>query len=323
MIDLKKNNILVTGGYGFIGSHLIEHLVKLGCKSIVCTYRANNPRSYFNSLSLLDKVISANCDLKDYARVADVISKYEINLIFHLGAQPIVGTAFNNPLETITTNVIGTANILEAARIMGGKNIRGIVVASSDKAYGVSENLPYKETYPLAGSHPYDVSKSAADLIAQSYFKTYAMPINIGRFGNVYGAGDLNFNRIIPGIFKSIIEKTQFQIRSDGKMIREYVYAPDVADGYIKMAENIDKTVGEAFNFGSNDVFDVLEILANIEKALNIKIDYKVLDIAKNEIPKQYLDWTKAKEILKWEPKSDFQNKIKQSFEWYKKYLSD
>lgn len=318
MLNLKDSNILITGATGFIGSHFTEEVLKYNPRSIVCIYRSSNPKSYFATQKLADKVILANCDLKDFKRVNDVLNKYEIDMVFHFGAQAIVDTAYKNPLETIETNVMGTANILEACRQKG--DLKAVVVITSDKAYGKSKELPYKEQMPLRGDHPYEASKSSADLIAQTYFKTYNLPVSIARFGNVFGPGDINFNRIIPGIFKAIINQEEFSIRSDGQMIRDYIYVKDVIKGPIKMAENIEKTKGEAFNFGSNNIFKVLETVQKIEEILGTKINYRILNIAKNEIPEQRLDWKKAKEILNWQPQTTFEQGIKDSFNWYKSW---
>lgn len=317
-MELKSSNILITGGTGFIGSHLVEELLKYEPKTIVCTQRSLNPKSYFSSHKLGDKVILANCDIKDFKRISDVLVKYEIDTVFHFAAQAIVETAFKNPLETIETNVMGTANVLEACRQKG--DLKAIVVVTSDKAYGKSKELPYKEEMPLLGDHPYEASKSSADLISQTYYKTYNLPVTVARFGNVFGPGDINFNRLIPGVFKAIINQEELLIRSDGKMVRDYIYVKDVVRGPIKMAENIDRIKGEAFNFASKNIFSVLETIQRIEEILGQKVNYKILNIAKNEIPEQYLDWAKASQILGWQPQTTFEQGIKNSFTWYKDF---
>lgn len=320
MQNFKSTNILVTGGPGFIGSHLVEELLKYGPDNIVCPYRMNDPKSYFNSKKLSEKVILASCDIKDFKRVFDILTKYGIDIVFHLAAQPLVEVAYKNPLETIETNIMGTANILEACRLKG--DLKSVMVASSDKAYGKAERLPYIETISLRGDHPYEVSKSSADLIARTYFKTYGLPITVTRFGNIFGPGDVNFNRLIPGIFKSILTNAELLIRSDGKMVREYIYVSDIVDGCMKLAQNIDSIKGEAFNFGSKNIFSVIEVVKKIEEILNVEVNYKILNTAKNEIPKQYLDWTKAKEILGWQPSISFEEGIKESFNWYTRYIN-
>jgi len=318
MAELKSSNILITGATGFIGGHLSEELLKQGVGNIVSTYRSFNPCSYFASQKLQEKIIMENCDVKDFKRVLDILIKYKIDIVFHLAAQTIVETAYKNPLETIETNIIGTANILEACRLKG--DLKSIVIVSSDKAYGKTKELPYKEFSPLKGDHPYDVSKSAADLISQAYFSTYNLPIVITRFSNVFGPGDINFSRLIPGAIKAIIKNEEFPVRSDGKMIREYTFVKDIIDGCIKLAQRADELKGEAFNFGSKNIFTVLDAIKRMEEILNAKINYKALNIAKNEIQEQYLDWSKANARLLWEPKTSFEQGIKESFDWYKNF---
>lgn len=312
---LKNKNVLVTGGTGLVGSHLVEKLINIGA-NVVVLFRESNPKSYFSSRTLQNYAVLANGDLKNFQRVFDIIVKHEIEYVFHIGAQAIVTTGYYNPYETFETNVMGTVNILESARLYG--KIKGIIVASSDKAYGKTVEK-YTEDFPLKGEHPYDCSKSCTDLIANTYFKTYGLPISIARFGNIYGEGDLNFNRIIPGLINSLIKNKVFDIRSDGKMIRDYVYVKDVVDGYILLAESIEKVAGEAFNFSSEDNLSVLELVSKIESILGKKVDYKILNIAKNEIPFQMLDYSKAQRILKWSPKYNLEIVIPRVYEWYKK----
>ena len=319
-INLANKNILITGGTGFVGSHLVEDLVKKGAQ-VVVPFRSLDPYSYFTSQKLAEKTILVIGDIKDKNRVFDIVVKYEIDYIFHLAAQAIVTTAYYNPWETIASNIIGTTNVLEAARLY--PNIKGVIAASSDKAYGKLNKKKYKETDALRGNHPYEVSKSSADLIAYSYYKTYGLPIVITRFGNIYGEGDLNFSRIIPGIMKSIIKNEALKIRSNGKYVRDYLYVKDVANGYLMLAENIDKVKGKAFNFGSDENLSVLELIKLIEKKLNKKVNYKILDIAKNEIPYQSLDFSKIKKMLGWKPKYSISERIKRINSWYQKYLQE
>lgn len=312
-----QRNVLITGANGLVGSHLTEKLLGLGARAIV-TDRSFNPRSYFASEKLNDKVLSAYCDIKDLNRVFDIVSKYEIEYIFHAAAQPLVPVAYVNPRETLETNIMGTVNILEAAR--RAPSIKGIVVASSDKAYGKKcENAT--ENNPMAGDHPYDVSKSCVDLIARAYAKTYETPVAVCRFANIFGPGDLNFNRIIPGIMKAVLLGETLEIRSDGKFIRDYIYVKDVADGYVALMENMDKIRGEAFNFSAGHNFSVLELVAKISKILNKKCEYKILNIQKNEIPFQSLNFEKARKILGWKSNYSFEKGIKETFEWYKGYF--
>lgn len=309
---------MVTGGTGFVGSHVVEKLLLNGA-NIFITYRSLNPRSYFAVNEFNKKTTLVACDLKDKERVIDIVSKYEIDYIFHIAAQSLVTVAFINPYETLTSNIIGTINVLEAARNCG--KLKGIIVFSSDKAYGVSNDLPYKETHPLQGKHPYDCSKSCEDLIAQMYYHSYSLPIAVIRSGNIFGPGDLNFNRIIPGALKSIIEDKTLDIRSDGKMIREYVFVKDAANACVLAANNIDKINGEAFNLGSKNIYSVLEVLERIEKILGKKVKTKILNIAKNEIPKQHLNYDKIKKAIGWNNEFDFDTAIKETYKWYEEQL--
>lgn len=317
MEALKGKNILVTGGTGFVGSHLVEELVNLGA-SVVVPYRSLNPQSYFSTQKLAAHVILASCDLKDAHRVFDIVTRYEIDYIFHLGAQAIVTTAYDNPLEAIGTNVMGTVNVLEAARRYS--KVQGVVVASSDKAYGKSDK-PYAEDDPLRGDHPYEVSKSSADLIALSYHKTYGIPVVVTRFGNIYGEGDLNFNRIIPGIMRSLITHKTLDLRSDGTFVRDYVYVKDVVSGYLKLTSNMQKVVGEAFNFSSHEKLSVVELIRVIEKTLKTKVSYRILNTQKNEIPFQTLEFGKAKKLLAFAPHYSLEKTLPGMLAWYKEII--
>lgn len=314
MENFKSKNILATGGAGFIGSCLVNKLVEQGHNVVVIDNLSSGRKENLNPKAKFYEMDVRNSE------ISQIFKDENPETVFHLAAQPIVETAYENPLETIETNIMGTANILEACRLKG--DVKSIVVTSSDKAYGKSEKLPYTEDVPLKGDHPYEVSKSCADLITTAYFKTYGLPIAITRFSNVFGPCDLNFNRIIPGIFKSIITNTELLVRSDGKMIREYTYVADIADGCIKLAENIETTKGEAFNFGSKNIFSVIQVIEKIEEILEVKVNYQILNTAKNEIPEQYLDWTKINKALKWQPEVSFEQGIKRSFDWYRNFYS-
>ncbi len=315
--NLKGKNILITGATGLVGGHLTEKLVEMGANTHI-TYRSFNPKSYFAGKKLNEKVISAICDIKHFDRVFDIITKYEIEYIFHVAAQPIVDTAYLNPRETLESNIMGTVNILEASR--RSPRIKGVVVASSDKAYG-KKCSNATETEPMAGDHPYDVSKSCTDLITRTYAKTYNLPIAVSRFGNIYGPGDFNFNRIVPGIMKAILKNETLEIRSDGKFIRDYVYVKDVADGYVVLMENMDKVKGEAFNFSTGYNFSVVDLIKKIEKILNKECKHKILNIQKNEIPFQSLNFEKATKILGWKSQYAFEEGIVETYDWYKEYF--
>lgn len=317
-INLKNKNVLVTGGTGFVGSHLVKELIKMGAK-VVTTYEYLDPLSYFITEKLDKKCTMVNLDVADFEAVYDTVTKFDIEYIFHLAAQAIVEVAYYNPRKTLKSNVMGTVNVLESARLF--PKVKAVVVASSDKAYGKLAKGKYVETDALRGDHPYDVSKSATDLISQCYFRTYQVPVVVTRFGNIYGEGDNNYSRIIPGLMKIILEKKTMELRSDGKAIRDYLYVKDVVTGYLKLAQNIDKTKGEAYNFGSEETLSVVELIKEIEKALKIKVNYKILNIAKNEIPYQSLNYDKIKKTLGWKPKYTVKKVAKDIYRWYKNIL--
>ena len=316
MENIKDKNVLVTGGTGFVGSHLVEALVKKGANVFV-PYRSIDLRSYFYTEKLNTKVILPSCDIKDKDRVFDIVSKYKIIYIFHLAAQAIVPTAYENPVETIESNIMGTTYILEAARRF--PHVKAVLVASSDKSYGKSAK-PYVETDPLKGDHPYDVSKASTDLIAQAYAKTYHLPIVITRFGNIYGEGDLNFSRIIPGIMKAIITKEKLILRSDGTYVRDYVYVKDVISGYLFLLQQIDKAKGGAFNLSSDNSYSVVDLIKQVEKIFKRKIRYSIENSAKNEIPYQHLNATKIYK-LGWKPTFSLKATLPSILRWYKTIL--
>ena len=309
-----NKNILVTGAAGFKGSHLVEQLSKTNAR-IISLVREFDPKSYFETKQLGKKSVVVIGDLKDPVKMADILSQFEITSIFHLGAQPIVTTALINPAETLNSNILGTINILEAARLYG--KVSEILIVSSDKAYGPCERLPYNENERLHGKAPYDVSKSCADLIAQMYGRVYRLPIVITRCANVFEPGAANMNRIIPNAIESVIKNKILEIRSDGKMIREYIYVKDATDAYISLLENINKTKGHAFNVASHNVMSVMGVVKRISQIMNKSIKNKILNQAKTEIPKQYLDGSKIKKIINWEPKTSFEQAILETYEWY------
>jgi len=313
-MEMKNKNILVTGGAGFVGGHLVEELVKQKANVYVVDINLNK-KSYLFTENLHKKCAVIKLDICDNKKLLTIIKKNKIELIFHLAAQALVEDAYKEPKYTLENNIISTINILEVVRT--NSKIRGVVVASSDKSYGKLKKQKYIETDPLSGDHPYDTSKSVTDLISTTYYKTYGIPVVVTRFGNIYGEGDLNFSRIIPGIMESIIKDKQLKIRSNGKYIRDYLYVKDVVNGYILLAKNINKVKGEAFNFGSDDTLTVIEVIKAIEKSLSRKINYKIINTAKNEIPYQSLDYSKIKKALGWKPKENIKSSIRKIFDWY------
>lgn len=310
---LKAAKVLVTGGAGFIGGHLVFELIKYGAKVFVIDIKVN-PRSFFALNHLSKKVSLKLIDIRDKHKIFEYFDRLNFDYVFHLAAEPIVKDAFDNPYSTFETNIMGTVTILETVR--RNKNIKGVIVASSDKAYGKTKKA-YTEEFPLQGDHPYDVSKSAMDLICQSYFKTYSIPAVVTRFGNVYGEGDLHFGRIMPDICEAIIKKKVLKIRSDGTYIRDYVYVKDVVNGYLFLLSKLNSTIGEAFNFSSKDTFSVLDLIREAEKILNMKIHYKILNTARNEIPYQHLDDSKVRR-LGWKNMFNLQQALLPTFYWYK-----
>jgi CDP-glucose 4,6-dehydratase len=314
MAGLKNKIVLVTGGYGFVGSHVVEYLLKNNYQVII-PYRSIDYKSYFWLNKLNQKVILAQGDLKDKERIFEIINKYDIEYIIHLGAQSIVTTAYNNPGDTIATNVIGTTNILEAARLF--KSVKGVIVASSDKAYGKSIK-PYKESDPLSGDHPYEVSKSAADLISQTYIKTYNLPVIITRFGNIYGPGDMNRSRIIPAIVNSSLSKTRLELRSDGTFVRDYIYVEDVASAYLFLLNNFQKLKGEAYNISGSDTLSVIDLINIFKTNFDKKLKYEIKNTAINEISYQHLITKKINKVG-WKAKYDIFSGLAKTLYWYQK----
>jgi len=315
----KGKHILVTGGTGFIGSHLVQLLLKEKAE-VHTTFLSSHPLSYFYQQGLYKKTIMHRVDITHFDEIQEVIVKNNIEYIFHLAAEPLVEVAYLNPRRALETNIMGTVNVLEAARQYG--KVKALIVASSDKAYGKLSSGKYKETDALKGNHPYEVSKSATDLIAQTYHKTYGMPIVTTRFGNIYGEGDIHFSRIIPGIMESLIQKKDLKLRSNGTFERDYLYVKDVVQGYLMLALHIDEARGNAYNFGSDEHHSVLSLLKLSEKSLHKKIPYSILNTEKNEIPYQSLDCTKIQKAFGWKAKTKMKNILPVIHRWYKKIIS-
>jgi len=322
MNDFWKNrNVFVTGCTGLLGSHLTEMLVNQKA-SVVGLVRDSVPKSNLVETGIYNKINIVRGNVEDFFTIERTLNEYEIDTIFHLAAQTIVGTANRNPLSTFESNIKGTWCVLEAARRVS--TVTRIVVASSDKAYGEQKQLPYEETAPLAGSHPYDVSKTCADLIAYTFYDTYKLPVCITRCGNFYGPGDLNFNRIVPGAIRSILNNNSPVIRSDGEPIRDYFYVKDGVLAYMQLAEKMESTKihGEAFNFSNELQISVLQLINEILRLMG-RTDLKpiILNQATNEIRDQYLSARKARAVLQWEPKYNLSDALKETIEWYTKFF--
>lgn len=310
--------VIVTGGAGFIGSHLTEALLQKKYRVIVLDIKKPDG-SYFFSNHLDEQSDYRIVDIRDKEKVEEVFTATNPSYVIHLAAQPIVTDAYDNPHETFDTNVMGSVNILEACRHT--PSIKRIIVASSDKAYGKMKDV-YTEDSPLQGDHPYDVSKTCEDLIAQTYFTTYKTPVIITRFGNVYGEGDMHFDRIIPGMCESLVRNSVLQIRSDGTYVRDYVYVRDVVDGYMFLLETKKPVEGEAFNFSSDDSYSVVDLITLVEKSLGKKIQFTIVNSARNEIPYQHLNDTKIRK-LGWKSSFSINASIAGVYAWYEQYLKE
>ena len=316
----NNKNVFITGGTGFLGSYLVKKLVNYGA-NVTILVRDYIPQSNIYVGEEYKKVNVVHGALEDYLLIERTLGEYEIDTVFHLAAQAIVGVANRNPLGTFKSNIEGTWNILEAAR--KSPSIKRVIVASSDKAYGDQEKLPYDENMPLQGKHPYDVSKSCADLIAQTYYETYKLPVCITRCGNLYGGGDLNFNRIIPQSIQSILNNEAPVIRSDGSFIRDYFYIEDAVDAYINLAEKVVELNlgGQAFNFSNEIQLTVLELVNKILKIMGSCMKPIILNQGSNDIIHQYLSAKKARTVLGWSPNYTIDEGLSKTIEWYKDFL--
>ena len=319
----QYRRVFITGCTGLLGSWLTKTLVERGAE-VTGLIRDLVPKSNLNWSGFNERINIVRGELEDYFKLERTLNEYEIDIVFHLGAQTIVGTANRNPLSTFESNIKGTWNLLEAYRRTG--TISRVVVASSDKAYGEHDNLPYDETFPLVGSHPYDVSKSCTDLIAAAYYKTYNLPVCVTRCGNFYGGGDLNFNRIVPGTIRAVLKNERPTIRSDGTFIRDYIFILDAVEAYLFLAEKMDdKSIhGEAFNFSNEIQLTVIEIAQKILKLMNREdMQPKILNEAKGEIKHQYLSARKARDILGWKPKYSLEEGLKATIKWYQDFFAE
>jgi CDP-glucose 4,6-dehydratase len=315
-------NVFVTGATGLVGSILVRTLTDFGANVSALIFDSPADSELVQS-GLINKLNLYNGNLSDYQVVSRALVQSEPDYIFHLGAQTIVGKGLIDPKGTFETNVQGTWNILEAARNFSPQ-LLSIVVASSDKAYGEAKILPYDESFPLHGDGPYDVSKSCTDLISQSYGKTYNLPVSIARCGNIYGPGDTNWSRIVPGTFHSLLTKQTPVLRSDGTFLRDYIFVKDVVDAYLVLAlKQADLAPGEAFNFSHDRAYSVLEIYSEIcQVVLQKYLEPMVLNTVTHEIHDQHLTSSKAKEKLGWEAKYSLESGLKESLPWYRELIA-
>jgi len=316
----SNRNVFITGCTGFLGSYLAKELVDQGA-NVTGLVRDIVPQSNLYTGEEYKKINMVFGTIEDEPLLERILGEYEIDTVFHIAAQAIVGVANRNPLATFETNIRGTYNLLEAAR--RSPLVKRIVVASSDKAYGEQTQLPYHEDMPLKGSHPYDISKSCTDLLAQAYHKTYGLPVCITRCGNLYGGGDLNFNRIIPHTIMSVLRGERPVIRSDGKFIRDYFYVEDAVKAYLLLAEKMTelKLEGQAFNFSNEIQLTVLELVNKILALMKSDLTPVILNQGSNEIVHQYLSAKKAREVLGWEPSFTLEEGLIRTIDWYRKFF--
>jgi CDP-glucose 4,6-dehydratase len=319
----RDRPVLVTGATGLVGSWLTKQLVDAGA-DVVCLVRDWIPQSESVRSGTLERVKVMRGEIRDRDTLERALGEFEINTVFHLAAQTIVGIANRNPISTFESNIGGTWNVLEACR--RSPSIKAIVVASSDKAYGSQEKLPYSEASPLAGRHPYDVSKSCADLLAQSYGATYGLPVAITRCGNFYGGGDLNWNRIVPGTIRSIIHGERPIIRSNGKLVRDYFYVEDGVAAYMLLAEKLltdgnKMMCGRAYNFSNETSLTVADLVLLIIEKMNSHLEPDILNMSSNEIEVQSLSAVRARQELGWRPVFTLEEGLTKTISWYRRFF--
>ena len=311
----------VTGATGLVGGWLVARLLDAGA-DVVCLVRDWVPQSKLVTDNAIERVRVVRGEVQDPALMERCLGEYEIDTVIHLAAQTIVTIANRNPMSTFESNIAGTWVLLEACR--RSPAVKQIVVASSDKAYGDADKLPYDEETPLRGRHPYDMSKSCSDLVAQCYAKTYELPVAITRCGNFYGGGDLNWNRIVPGTIRSVMRGQRPVIRSDGNYVRDYFYVEDGAAAYMHLAQALAENPalrGEAFNFSNESQISVLELVDKILALMHSDLRPEVRNEANNEIRHQYLSAAKAKRMFNWQPLFSLEQGLERTVAWYQTFL--
>lgn len=317
-----ERSVLVTGGTGLLGGWLVPALVRRG-SHVVVLVRDSAPESAVVRDDWMSSLAAVYGSISDADLLRRVVAEYSVQTVFHLAAQTQVGVAKIDPVGTLEANVRGTWNVLEAARLCGGAQV---VVASSDKAYGESGQLPYTEDHPLRGSYPYDVSKSCMDLISSMYAASFSLPVAIARCANLFGGGDLNFARVIPGVIRASLRGERFVIRSDGKFVRDYLYVEDAVDGYLRLAERLAQEpalAGEAFNFSVGECRTVLEMVQSVLQLFGRPdLEPIILNQASNEIREQTLSSDKARRVLGWAPQFSHADALKRTIEWYRSYFA-
>ena len=314
----KNRTAFVTGATGFVGAHIVRFLVERGAKA-VCLQRDAVRTNSLDVFDLRRRVTVIQGAVEDYTLMARILNEYEIDAVFHLAAQALVGAANRSPLSTFESNIRGTYCLLEACRV--SETVKRIVVASSDKAYGSHKVLPYREDFALQGLYPYDVSKTCTDLISQSFAHSYNLPVAVTRSANIYGPGDMNLSRIIPGTIMSVLQNERPIIRSDGSPVRDFIFSDDIAEAYLLLAEKIDEARGEAFNFGSGDPVRMLDLVTQIVRLMGKENDLEPVVMLQTkierEIDAQYLSSEKIFKKFGWQPSTDLETGLKKTIDWY------
>lgn len=320
-MDMKNKRVFVTGATGFVGAHITKHLIELGANVTVLLERCDNT-SFFSICGLDKKVNIYYGDVSNGTLIEQIIVEQKIEVIFHLAAVALQDLAYKMPKVTFQVNIVGTYNILDAARLHTD-TVEAVLVASSDKVYGDSDVLPYKESLPLQGSNPYDVSKVCQDMLARSFFHSYGLPVVVGRFGNIYGPGDNNFNRLIPGAIQKLENGESPVIRhpANGVFKRDFLYIKDIVNAYMYMLYNIKKenVVGNAFNFGTGiatDIETVVNKIKSIMKCEDIPSIVQQSDVS--EILAQQLDASKALELIGWKAEYSLDKGLAETIDWYR-----
>jgi CDP-glucose 4,6-dehydratase len=315
-------NVLVTGAQGFLGSWLARRLLDDG-RRVIALRRDVDPLSPFHTEGVESRCTVALADLTDHAALVRVLNEYEVSEVFHVAGQTVVGTAARSPLGTWDANVRGTYTLLEACRSLGG--VRRVIVASSDKAYGHHDELPYREDHALRPRYPYDVSKACADLIARSYAHTYDLPVAVTRLANIYGPGDLNWSRVVPDTARALVRGERPVIRSDGTPERDYVYVEDAVDAYLAVAASLDRPElrGRAWNAGWGQPVPVIEVVRKLIAASGRSVEPEVRGVGTphGEIDSQFLDSSAIRTELGWEPKWELERGLRATWEWYSRHL--
>jgi CDP-glucose 4,6-dehydratase len=317
----RDRSVFVTGATGLLGSWLVSQLIDADSR-VVCLVRDWIPQSELVHNRRIEQVTTVRGDITDRDVLERVLGEYEVDVVFHAAAQAIVGIANREPASTFSTNIEGTWNLLEACR--RSPQVSSIVVASSDKAYGEQEHLPYTETMLLLGRHPYDVSKSCGDIITQSYAASYNLPVAITRCGNFFGGGDLNWNRVVPGTIRSVIRGERPIIRSDGNFVRDYIYIEDAAAAYMLLAERLTSDAalrGQAFNFSYEIQLSVLDLVELILRKMKSSLRPEVLNQASNEIRHQFLSAERARTVLNWRPQFTLESGLDRTLSWYREFM--